>query len=66
MYNVFLKSRAENPHFMILGDIQNLAELKTKHKERVCKLRLNAKSILSKKEFNNCFLPLLTGVKNKA
>lgn len=29
----FLKSRAENPYSTILGDIQNLAELETKHKK---------------------------------
>lgn len=48
------KSRAENPYFIIL-DIQSLAELETRHKERLCKLRLNAQSILSKRKFNKLF-----------
>ena len=40
---------------MILGDIQNVVELETKHKERLCKLRLNGKNTLLRRKFNKLF-----------
>lgn len=36
----FLKSRAENPHFIILGDIQNLAELETKAQRKIMQIKI--------------------------
>ena len=40
---------------MILGDIQNVVELETKHKERLCKLRLNGINTLLRRKFNKLF-----------
>lgn len=39
----FLKSRAENPHFIILGDIQNLAELETKAQRKIMQIKIKCR-----------------------